>query len=567
MLKHYEYVHNYDKNLQLSCGVSGCAKVYRSVRYLKKHIQQYHSDLFHLNDANGQEETVLDYLNLGSEEIDEFGGNENNDADVIDITSNRPDQTHPASDAIAFEVGGLLMLSNEILVQKLRRHFEIGSLDETGFADILNQHNALTSNLSEALSSGSKLQTYVKKHMTYIEPISISLNVSGDAPDDDDSDGDDGMLPMQYIPILKTLKALLNQEDVLAQVLEDRRSKDGVIRDFCDGDVFRESPLFQQHPNALQVMLYNDEFSCTIHCAIGARITKFLQFTLCLPLINDLKLLETEVCVDGSNYHFYGTVSFVAADNLAAHGLGGFFENFSSALKLCRFCNATKESMALSFDEKRFILRTSSSYDAQVKLVCQNKVLASTYGVKHPSPLNQLAFFHVCNGLTADIAHDLFEGFVHESIELVLASLVRKDFFTVAHLNDVIDQFDYSVVDKANKPPPVSLHGTSPKLRLTQSQMWTFARLLPFFVGDHVPQETCDEWKFFLQLLDYIEHLCAQAFDLAELANLKELTEDLHTSFCSLFEHNVKPKRHFSIHYPGLIKKIWTPSSLLDDEI
>jgi hypothetical protein len=60
--------------------------------------------------------------------------------------------------------------------------------------------------------------------MTYIEPISISLNVSGDAPDDDDSDGDDGMLPMQYIPILKTLKALLSQEDVLAQVLEDRRS-------------------------------------------------------------------------------------------------------------------------------------------------------------------------------------------------------------------------------------------------------------------------------------------------------------------------------------------------------
>ncbi|ELU05191.1 hypothetical protein CAPTEDRAFT_185036 [Capitella teleta] len=502
MLKHYEYVHNYDKNLQLSCGVSGCAKVYRSVRCLKKHIQQYHSDLFHLNDANGQEETVLDYLNLGSEEIDEFGGNENNDADVIDSTSNRPDQTHPghqsfsdfdfekrkvsflltlrhrhkitqsASDAIAFEVGGLLMLSNEILVQKLRRHFEIGSLDETGFADILNQHNALTSNLSEALSSGSKLRTYVKKHMTYIEPISISLNVSGDAPDDDDSDGDDGMLPMQYIPILKTLKALLSQEDVLAQVLEDRRSKDGVIRDFCDGDVFGESPLFQQHPKALQ-------------------------------------LLETEgiqVCVDGSNYHFYGNVSFVAADNLAAHGLGGFFENFSSALKLCRFCNATKESMALSFDEKRFILRTSSSYDAQVKLVCQNKVLASTYGVKHPSPLNQLAFFHVCNGLTADIAHDLFEGFVHESIELVLASRVRKGFFTVAHLNDVIDQFDYSVVDKANKPPPVSLHGTSPKLRLTQSQMWTFARLLPFFVGDHVPQETCDEWKFFLQLLDYIEH-------------------------------------------------------------
>ncbi|ELT93442.1 hypothetical protein CAPTEDRAFT_213746 [Capitella teleta] len=330
--------------------------------------------------------------------------------------------------------------------------------------------------------------------MAYIEPISISLNVSGDAPDDDDSDGDDGMLPMQYIPILKTLKALLSQEDVIAQVLEDRRSKDGVIRDFCDGDVFGESPLFQQHPNALQVMLYNDEFSCTnplrnrsknhkiyaVYFVLGnlspmyrSALNSIQLVSLCpqpllkkygfakmlQPLINDLKLLETEgiqVCVDGSNYHFYGTVSFVAADNLAAHGLGRFFENFSSALRLCRFCNATKESMALSFDENRFILRTSSSYDAQVKLVCQNKVLVSTYGVKHPFPLNQLAFFHVCNGLPADIAHDLFK-----------------------------------------------------------------------------------------------------------LAYLKELTEDLHTSFCSLSLGTMLNPRGTS---PSIDKKIWTPSSLLDDE-
>ena len=48
------------------------------------------------------------------------------------------------------------------------------------------------------------------------------------------------------------------------------------------------------------------------------------------------------VSFDGLLHHFKGTLSMIVADNLAAHALGGFFCNFSTVQKFCRFCNITK---------------------------------------------------------------------------------------------------------------------------------------------------------------------------------------------------------------------------------
>ena len=93
----------------------------------------------------------------------------------------------------------------------------------------------------------------MKQQFTYVEPEEYIL---GSGPLNKPES-------MQYIPILRTLNALLKHEDVLGQVLENHRSQDGMIRDFCDGDVFKNSPLFQRHENALQIELYDDEFTCT----------------------------------------------------------------------------------------------------------------------------------------------------------------------------------------------------------------------------------------------------------------------------------------------------------------
>ena len=61
------------------------------------------------------------------------------------------------------------------------------------------------------------------------------------------------------------------------------------------------------------------------------------------PLIEDIKSLETVgVFVEKLGYKVKGTTLFIAADNLAAHSLGGFQESFNVE-KFCRFCLASRK--------------------------------------------------------------------------------------------------------------------------------------------------------------------------------------------------------------------------------
>jgi len=43
------------------------------------------------------------------------------------------------------------------------------------------------------------------------------------------------------------------------QVFNSHQSKDGKMRDICDGELFKESQFFQEHPNGLQIHFYYDD--------------------------------------------------------------------------------------------------------------------------------------------------------------------------------------------------------------------------------------------------------------------------------------------------------------------
>ena len=131
------------------------------------------------------------------------------------------------------------------------------------------------------------------------------------------------------------------------------------------------------------------------------------------PELVDIKELETkgvDVTFEGLNHIFYGTVSMIIADNLAAHALAGFYCNFSTVNRFCRFCNITKAELQEGKKISSFTLRTNTSYDKNVKDIEQLPHLASVYGIKANSCLNSLTYFHVIDGFPRDLAHDLFEG-------------------------------------------------------------------------------------------------------------------------------------------------------------
>ena len=143
------------------------------------------------------------------------------------------------------------------------------------------------------------------------------------------------------------------------------------------------------------------------------------------PLLYDIKVLESTglfVKFEGKCYIFRGTVTMLVADNLAAHGLGGFFCNFSTVQRFRRFCNATKQGLIDDSNRKDWVLRTREDYDLKIRHLLDNPLMASAYGLKSKSCLNELQFFRIVEGLPPDLAHDVFEGILVDLISNILES-------------------------------------------------------------------------------------------------------------------------------------------------
>ena len=265
---------------------------------------------------------------------------------------------------------------------------------------------------------------------------------------------------LQYVSIIQTLQIFLKKEYIFAHVIQGHQH-DEFLRDFCDGSIYKSHTLFSEETPAIEVQLYNDDF--TVANPIGNRVKqmKFSAFyfslgnippqyrsklgsiqlvLLCpsdvvaqygmsqvmVPLIEDLKLLESvgiDFEKDGTKYNFKGTLSMVVADNLAAHGIGGFQESFNTD-RFCRFCMVTKDDAKNHFRDYNLVPRNRESFNQQVEIVEQMPDVARVYGVKRNSPLHQLEHFYVVDGLPSDIAHDLFEGLIPDVMEKVILHCV-----------------------------------------------------------------------------------------------------------------------------------------------
>ena len=102
---------------------------------------------------------------------------------------------------------------------------------------------------------------------------------------------------------------------------------------------------------------------CNIQLVAIAKSTMISQYgmdEILKPFVNDLKKLVcwytyicnciifiiqekgVEFCVNGRQKTLYGTLAVVSADNLGSLLLGGFKES-CTALRMCRYCMATKE--------------------------------------------------------------------------------------------------------------------------------------------------------------------------------------------------------------------------------
>ncbi|XP_022043364.1 uncharacterized protein LOC110946095 [Acanthochromis polyacanthus] len=95
-----------------------------------------------------------------------------------------------------------------------------------------------------------------------VEPVEIALGVRYDVR----RNGTTGMynqVPITddlfYIPLLETLKFIFTNQEICNHFVQPCEET-GIYKDFCDGNYFRNHPLFSVKPNSLQIQIFYDDF-------------------------------------------------------------------------------------------------------------------------------------------------------------------------------------------------------------------------------------------------------------------------------------------------------------------
>lgn len=257
------------------------------------------------------------------------------------------------------------------------------------------------------------------------------------------------------------------------------------MTDYKDGIYFRNHRFFSDHPQALRLHLYEDEFEvcnplgskrnkhklCAIYYTVGnmgakycsqikhihlALLVRFCyvkQFGLddiLKPLLNDLKKLSSEgfsVVVNGMEKTVHAALAVISADNLSSHMMGGFSMSFSGG-RICRYCMATHSDMKTKFSESDFVLRTTDVHKYHLECIKQNPENKATYGVQGVSPFDQLEYFDVTRSLPPDVMHDFLEGIVPLVLRLVLSKANEEKHITIKEFNEELLKMHFGQNDK-----------------------------------------------------------------------------------------------------------------------
>lgn len=102
----------------------------------------------------------------------------------------------------------------------------------------------------------------VKENFDYIEPIAIPLGKRTERRFDQKSGKyvfKDVYETFQYVPIIKTIESVLNNDEIRHYIDNEPQSEEGFLKGFQDGNYFKNHPFFKKFPNALRLQIYFDE--------------------------------------------------------------------------------------------------------------------------------------------------------------------------------------------------------------------------------------------------------------------------------------------------------------------
>ncbi|XP_070526491.1 uncharacterized protein [Cardiocondyla obscurior] len=310
---------------------------------------------------------------------------------------------------IITEVSRMHDETQDILRNKLTKKFAVQGISEQLIHSIVKEtfNSDLIKNTNMKLSTNYKRKMLYKNKFDYVTPVQIVID-------------EQKKTSFAYVSIIETLRKCFKDNSLHNELKhqEGSRKKD-LLEDFTGGNVFLNNIFFQQNPDALRIILYQDAFEIVnpigaakkkhklqgIYMSLGniphylrchvnsiklvalCKESDFEHETVYGKIVTDIKKLEKEGTeIDGKNIK--GSLVCIIGDNLGSHELGGFVQNFSTSQYFCRFCLITRND----FNEedgayKTYAARTIESYNNGINLLKDNNMYQ---GIKFNSVFNEL---------------------------------------------------------------------------------------------------------------------------------------------------------------------------------
>ena len=308
--------------------------------------------------------------------------------EMQDDTSKLKDQLKLNAASLFLKMQTILHVSNTATQEIVDHLNQIFSLSQPLIKDAINDvlqghgHNITDSTLDEVvsavmdsnvvfsatskgaeLSSCKRRKTFIERNYPLVMPVEYHLEAPGHT--------------MMYVPILQMIQELFKNTDILSKIREPN-TEPGYYVSYRDGSHFQENELLSTEDLHLAIQLYIDDLEIanplgtsrkvhklcavywvlanvppkyrsamhTIQLAMLAKVTDLKKYgyaAVLAPLVRDIHTLEQDgVFIESVGQNVKGTIFCVSADNLAAHGLGGFLESIRAGY-VCRFCMATSE--------------------------------------------------------------------------------------------------------------------------------------------------------------------------------------------------------------------------------
>lgn len=174
--------------------------------------------------------------------------------------------------------------------------------------------------------------------------------------------------------------------------------------------------------------------------------------------------------------------------------------------------------------------------------------------------MNELQNFHVTENFALDVMHDLAEGIVPLTVQLVLSRYAKDKNVEIntSYVNCRISSFRYGYMDRKNKPSAnitdeMLNKPSNNRLKQTSAQCFLLLRAFPFLFGHKVKQD-CPLMLMIGHLINVTRILLSPIVSDYLLAELSEHIRLFQHLFYTNFDIRINKSHHLE-HYVECIKR------------